>query len=111
MKAHMPMAICLQLVFSAWMAFSFVQIYKEGGIQNGLLFGFFLGVLVGLINASWYLWLPVPFTFMEKWLATGFGECLGCGLILGFVYRKDRGKQDVLGRKGQTDGNGRSKKS
>lgn len=88
MKTRMPMVVFIQLLFAAWMAFAFAQTFKDGGIQNGLLFGIFLGGLVGLINASWFLWLPVPASFSERLLATGFGECLGGGLILGLIYRK-----------------------
>lgn len=86
MEANMPLAMGFQLVLSAWTAFIFTQMYKEGGVKNGLLFGLFLGVFAGILMASWYLWLNVPVTFSLIWLVSSIGEGLGSGLILGLVY-------------------------
>ncbi len=88
MEANMPLALCFQLALSAWTAFVFAQLYKEGGIKNGLLFGLFFGVFGGILTASWYLWLPVPAKLGLSWLISGIGEGLGGGLVLGSIYHK-----------------------
>ena len=88
MTANMPVAMCFQFALSVWTAFAFTQIYKEGGIIKGLLFGLFFGVFAGILTASWYLWLPVPAKLAWSWLASGIGEGLGGGLVLGSVYRR-----------------------
>lgn len=77
MEASMPLAMGFQLVFSAWTTFAFTQIYKEGGITQGLLFGLYFGVFAGILTASWYLWLPVPEKLGWSWLASGIMEGLG----------------------------------
>jgi hypothetical protein len=88
MEAKMPLAMCFQLALSAWSAFVFAQLYKEGGIKNGLIFGLFFGVFAGILTASWYLWLPVSAELGLSWLISGIVEGLGGGLILGSIYRK-----------------------
>ncbi len=88
MAAHMPLAMCFQLALAAWTAFVFTQIYPEGGLARGLPFGLYFGVFAGILTASWYLWLPVATKLGWSWLASGIGEGLGGGLILGSIYRK-----------------------
>lgn len=88
MKATIPLALCFQLALSAWSAFVFSQLFKEGGIKNGLVFGLFFGVFAGMLTASWYLWLNVPAKLGLGWLMNGIAEGLGGGLILGLIYRK-----------------------
>lgn len=88
MEANMPLAMSFQLALSAWIAFAFSQLYKEGGIKNGLLFGLFFGGFAGILTASWYLWLNVPAKLGLCWLMSGIGEGLVGGLVLGSIYRK-----------------------
>ena len=88
MQANMPVAMCFQFALSAWTAFAFTQMYKEGGIKNGLVFGLFFGVFAGILTASWYLWLDVPAELGLSWLISGIGEGLGGGLVLGAIYHQ-----------------------
>lgn len=90
MQAKMPLNMLFQFVFSAWTAFAFTQIYKKGGVANGLLFGLYFGVFAGLLTASWYLHLPVPAKLGWSWLVSGTIEGLGGGLILGAVYHNPK---------------------
>lgn len=88
MEANILLAICFQLALSAWTAFAFSQLFKDGGIKNGLIFGLFFGVFAGILTASWYLWLNVPATLGLSWLISGIAEGLGGGFVLGSIYRK-----------------------
>ena len=74
MQANMPVAMCFQFALSAWTAFAFTQMYKEGGIKNGLVFGLFFGVFAGILTASWYLWLDVPAELGLSWLISGIAK-------------------------------------
>lgn len=89
MAADIPFAMLFQLAFAAWTAFAFTQIYKTGGIKNGLLFGLFFGVFAGILSASWYLWLPVPPNLGWSWFASAVVEGLVSGFILGTIYHRD----------------------
>lgn len=88
MMANMPFGMGFQLVLSAWTAFVFTQLFKEGGVSNGLRFGLYFGVFAGLLAASWYLWLPVPAIVGWSWFASGIVEWLGGGFILGSIYHE-----------------------
>lgn len=90
MEANMPLAMCFQLALSAWSAFVFSQVYPEGGIKNGLLFGLFFGGFAGILTSSWYLWLKVPAKLAVIWLISGIAEGVGGGFVLGATYRKRR---------------------
>ena len=88
MQSNMPLMMGIQLFLSAWMAFIFTQIFKEGGFGKGLLFGLYFGVFAAILTGSWYLWLPVSTKMGWSWLASGFAEWLGGGIVLGSVYRR-----------------------
>lgn len=88
MEAMTPLAIAFQFVFSAWIACIFSQIYKEGGVKRGCIFGLFMGVFAGILTASWYLWLDVPIMLALLWFVSALVEGLGGGFILGLIYHK-----------------------
>jgi hypothetical protein len=88
METDLPLAMCFQFALSAWLAFVFTQIYEEGGLRKGVLFGIYFGVFAGILTASWYLWLPVPAKLGLSWFVSSILEGLGGGLVLGSIYRK-----------------------
>lgn len=88
MEANMPLSMGVQLASVFWLAFAFSQLYPEGGIKKGLLFGLFFGVFAGILNASWYLVLPVSETLGWSWFVFSFLEVLAAGAILGAIYRR-----------------------
>lgn len=96
MEANLLLIICYQLVLSAWSVFIFCKLFREGGIRNGLRFGLCFGVLGGILTASWYLWLPVPVKLGLGWLLCGIGEGLGGGLVLGFIYNKNKSTHNTI---------------
>lgn len=87
-EANMPMMMGFQFALAAWTAFAFTQLYKEGGLINGFWFGLYFGVFAGILTATWYLWLPVPFALCWAWFWTSVVQGLGGGLVLGSIYRK-----------------------
>lgn len=88
MESNLPLAMCFQIMLSVWTAFVFSQVYPEGGIKNGLIFGLFFGGFAGILTSSWYLWLKVPAKLGISWLISGIVEGLGGGFILGLIYHK-----------------------
>lgn len=87
MTANIPLSMCFQLALSIWSVFAFTQIYRKGGVRNGLLFGLFFGVFSGILTASWFLWLPVSATLGWSWFLSGIAEGLGGGLVMGSIYK------------------------
>lgn len=88
MTANFPLAICFKVAFAAWIAFIFTQLYKKGGVSNGLYFGLYFGVFAGILTSSWYLHLPVPAALGWGWFFASVIEGLGSGLVVGWIYRK-----------------------
>lgn len=88
MSANFPLVIGFQLALALWLTFAFSQLYRDGGIANGLLFGLFFGVFAGLLTAYWYVWLPVSPKLGWSWFTSGLGEGLGGGLLLGSIYHR-----------------------
>ncbi len=55
--------------------------------SGGLCFGLKLGLLMGTMMASSYLYMPIPGELAVKWFFTGLVEGLGIGVILGMTCR------------------------
>lgn len=87
MQANMPILMLFQLALSLVACFTFSQLFKEGGTKNGLVFGLYFGILMAILNSSWYLFLPVSTALGWGWFVTSLVEGLGIGLILGSIYR------------------------
>lgn len=55
--------------------------------SGGCCFGLKLGLLMGVLMASSYLYMPIPISLAVKWFFTGFFEGLGIGVVLGITCR------------------------
>lgn len=88
MQANIPILMLFQLALSLVASFVFSQLFKAGGTKNGLVFGFYLGIIMAILNSSWVLILPVSTTLGYGWFITSLLEGLGIGFILGNIYRK-----------------------
>jgi len=55
---------------------------KHCPIKRSLCFGITLGLLIGVMNASTYLWMPIPGELAIKWLVAGVVEGIFIGAIL-----------------------------
>lgn len=56
--------------------------------SGGMCFGLKLGLLLGLLMAQGYMWLPIPLSLAVKWFVAGLVEGLGVGIILGMISGK-----------------------
>lgn len=90
MMANMPLTILVQLILAFWVGFIFTRFFPRGGRDNGVHFGFYIGVLVGILAGAWYFWLPVPVVLGLAWLVSGIVEGVLGGLILGSLYRNTK---------------------
>lgn len=90
MVANMPFYIGFQLVVAAWLAFVFTQVFKEGGVAKGALFGLYFGIFAGLLSAAWYVWLPVSPALGSGWFVGSFVQIFLGGCILGVIYKPKR---------------------
>jgi len=56
-------------------------------IGLGAKFGFKIGVLLGITQLNYYVYLPIPKTIALSWFAGGVVEGVLVGVVLGFLYR------------------------
>lgn len=88
LQANMPFNMIFQLAEAAWLSYAFYKFFPAGGIRSGITFGAIIGVLVGMVTASWYFWLPVAPILSWGWFFAWFGEIFGSGIVLGVINRK-----------------------
>lgn len=88
MQSNMHIMVSFQLALAVWSTFVFTQVYPEGGIGRGILFGFFLAVFAAILNASWWQWLPVPNELGLGWFLGSLLEWLSAGFLMGLIYRR-----------------------
>jgi len=87
MMAFMPFNITKIALISFWITFFFASLFKERGRKKGILFGMYVGVLVGIQSTGAYFYLPISFTLAMLWFAVNFVEYTVGGLIIGSIYR------------------------
>ena len=66
--------------------------YRVGGkhcpIKCGICFGITVGLLIGVVNAAAWIWMPIPGELAVKWIIAWVLQGIGAGLILSFICRK-----------------------
>jgi hypothetical protein len=87
MQSNILLTALYHFILAAWTAFFFVRVFPFGGVKDGLKFGLYLGVFAGLMSASWYLWLPIPFSLAWAWFLASVIQGLIGGFILGVAYK------------------------
>lgn len=55
---------------------------KSCPMKHGLCFGAVLGLLIGTMMGSSWLWQPIPVDLAIKWFITGFAQGVLSGLVL-----------------------------
>lgn len=84
-----PYNYAVMAALSLWLTFIFTRFYSEGGLNKGLKFGFYIGVLAGIQAAGALFYLPISEVLAGLWFVTYLVECTIGGLIIGAIYRKD----------------------
>jgi len=61
-------------------------------IKGSLCFGIVIGLLIGTMSASTYLWMPIPGELAVKWFIGGIAEGIMISLVLGALCFKSKGE-------------------
>ena len=88
MMAYMPFNLVLMGFIALWITFIFTQFYKDGGVANGLKFGFFIGILSAMQALGAYFYLPISCLLACSWFLAYAVESILGGIIIGIIYRK-----------------------
>jgi hypothetical protein len=55
--------------------------------SGGICFGLKIGILMGLLHASGYIWLPIPAALAIKWFVASLIQGVGVGVVLGMLCK------------------------
>lgn len=86
-KSLVPYNMGIMIALAFWITFIFTRFFKTGGWKNGLLFGFYVGVLSGIQAAGAYYYLPISFSLTLAWFVFGVIESMLGGFLIGFIYK------------------------
>jgi hypothetical protein len=56
---------------------------------RGICFGTHIGIILGLVHASGYIWMPIPAALAGAWFAAGVLQGIGAGLVLSCFCKND----------------------
>lgn len=94
-EGEMKNIIYLMWIGYLIMAPLFIYIYSAGlnkkqcPIEQGVKFGIVIGIFTSIpTNLIWFVVLPIPAILAIAWGLAGLIECIICGLITGFLYKK-----------------------
>ena len=79
--------LLLQLLIVATAAFIFTRHYENKGIMEGVRFGFYMGILVGLHSAIRYFIMPIDWTLAAYWFVMFIVKFIGLGIIFSFICK------------------------
>lgn len=77
-----------QLLFSLIFVFIFTRNYENRGVQEGVRYGMYIGLLLAAIDLCTYSYLPIPFALTLSWMLAALVKCILCGIAVASVYRK-----------------------
>ncbi len=96
-KAEMDSMMWLMFVSSAIALFAFCYVFTKGyegrGVAEGVRYGLWLRLLVGIPNAMDQFWVyPVPADLAIKWGVTNVAYFVILGAVLAAIYKPDTAK-------------------
>lgn len=85
---HMHYMLASQVLFSAFFAYMFAQ-YRDGNdVYEGVMFGFYFGLILASIQLATYSYMPIPFSLTLSWMMASLFKGVGTGAIVGKLYCK-----------------------
>ena len=103
MQTMLPLCILYHLLLAAVLTCLFSSFQSPEGAaagrtkeaknrSRGLSYGTHIGIILGLVHAAAYIWLPVPAMLAGAWFAAGVLQGLGTGLVLSWFSGLKTGK-------------------
>lgn len=88
MQAMVGWCLTYKLLFSAALTFLFTRHFEGKGMDEGVRFGVYLGLILGIQTAASYLWMPVSGSLAIAWFVESFVFSILAGVILSMTYKK-----------------------
>jgi hypothetical protein len=77
-----------QLLFAFTTACFFVRHQEGKGLNEGLRFGCYLGLIIASLTLGTYFYLPISAGLTVSWMLGDVLRCVGFGGVLALVYKK-----------------------
>jgi hypothetical protein len=87
MKELMPWSIGIGLALAAAITWLFTRHYEGKGMEEGVRFGLYVGLIMGLVQAGAYIYLPISLNLAIAWLVIYVIEGIGAGIVLSLTYK------------------------
>ena len=78
------------ILFSFIAVFFYTRNYEARGMEEGLRFGFYVGLVLASVKLADYCFLPIPGRLMAAWLIAEIMKGFGTGLVAALVYKPKR---------------------
>ncbi|MBS0614994.1 MAG: hypothetical protein JSR58_00390 [Verrucomicrobia bacterium] len=88
MQSMMSLSLLFRVLMGGWFTYIFTKFHKDGGVENGLRFGCYLGIFAGIMAASTFMWLPISAKLAWAWFINNIVQFVAGGAIIGSIYRK-----------------------
>jgi hypothetical protein len=88
MQRFIGFCIVTKLAMAAVITWIFSRHYEARGIQEGVRFGLYIGLLLGIVELRSYMYLPIPFEVPLNWFLGWVIEGVLIGMTLATVYKK-----------------------
>lgn len=89
-KEEMSMMLGEMLFFNVLLSGVITLLYSrhhEGlGIDEGVRFGVYIGLLIGTLSAMAFLWLPITTSLATLWFVDGLVFSILAGILLSLTY-------------------------
>ncbi|MBB64715.1 MAG: hypothetical protein CMO81_06590 [Waddliaceae bacterium] len=77
-----------QLALAFFFSYLFDKGYESKGLGEGVRFGFYMGILIGILDLRMYPYFPITEEIAIYWFFGGIFKGLGTGLTLAFAFDK-----------------------
>jgi hypothetical protein len=88
MQSMFGACLLFKFAIGAVLTLLFTRNFEGKGLEEGVRFGVYVGLLMGVIGAMNYLWLPISTTLAIAWFVDGIVYSICCGVILSWLYKK-----------------------
>lgn len=86
MEVYFPFSLMMTFVYVFVLGFIFTRNYEGKGPKEGMRFGFYLGSLVGVMQFSFYAYMPISMTLAGGWLAATIVQAMILGVVFSLIY-------------------------
>jgi hypothetical protein len=88
MQANFHWALMSQAFMALVITFLFTRNYEGKGTQEGVRFGFYVGLVLAAPQIGMVAWMPISPTLAFLWAAAAIIYGIGTGVVAALVYRK-----------------------